>query len=72
MTTVKEKIIGAVTIMTESDAEHFWKLIVEKYSSSWDTIEEEEPDKIDLQMLKEMKSDPDCHVFTNEKDIKWD
>lgn len=71
MTAVKEKIIGAVTVMSDNDAENFWKLIVEKYSPSWDDIEEEAPDKIDLQMLKEIEDDPECHEFTKESDIDW-
>lgn len=71
MTAVKEKIIGAVTVMSDNDAENFWKLIVEKYSPSWDDIEEEAPDEIDLQMLKEIEDDPECHEFTKESDIDW-
>lgn len=72
MTAIKEKIIGAVTVMTDTDAESFWKLIVEKYSPSWDNIEEEMPDEADLQMLDAIENDPDCHEFINEKDIVWD
>lgn len=44
----------------------------QKYSPSWDDVEEECPDEIDLQMLEAIKSDPDCQEFTNEKDINWD
>ena len=72
MTPVKEKIIGAVTVMTDNDAESFWKLIEKKYAPSWEDIEEEEPDSIDIQMLVAIRNDPECHEFTNEKDIKWD
>ena len=71
MTAVKEKIIGAVTVMSDNDAENFWKLIVKKYSPSWDDIEEEAPDGIDLQMLKAIEDDPECHEFTKESDIDW-
>lgn len=72
MTPVKEKIIGAVTVMTDNDAESFWKLIEKKYAPSWEDIEEEEPDSIDIQMLEAIRNDPDCHEFTSEKDIEWD
>jgi len=34
-----------------------------KPHSSWDNIEEVEPDEIDLTMLKEIEDDPDCHEF---------
>ena len=42
MTPVKEKIIGAITVMTDKDAESFWKLIEKKYAPSWEDIEEAE------------------------------
>ena len=43
-----------------------------KKQDSWDHIEEEEPDAIDLKMLKAIETDPECHEFTNESDIDWD
>lgn len=72
MTAVKEKILGAVTIMSNSDAENVWNYIVKKYSPLWDNIEEVEPDEIDLQMLKEIETNPECHEFVDENDIAWD
>ena len=72
MTAVKEKIVGAITVMSGTDAEELWKIIVQKYAPvSWDDIEEVEPDEIDLQMQKKKKKDPDCHVFTKESEINW-
>ncbi len=71
MTAIKEKIIGAVTVMSNSDAEDFWKLIEKKLSPSWDDIEEEVPDDLDLQMLEAIKNDPECNEFTNEENISW-
>ncbi len=72
MTAVKEKIIGAVTVMTDAGAESFWHLIEKNYSPSWDDIAEEDPDEIDLKMLEAIKTDPDCHEFTGESGIQWD
>ncbi len=72
MTAVKEKIIGAVTVMDNTDAEEFWNIILDKYTPvSWDDIEEAEPDEIDMQMLQAIKNDPDCHEFTAESEIDW-
>lgn len=72
MTAVKEKIVGAITIMSDTDAEELWKIIVQKYTPiSWDDIEEVEPDEIDLQMLEAIETDPDCHEFTKESEINW-
>lgn len=72
MTAVKERIIGAVTVMNNSDAEKFWNIILKDFATSWDDIEEEEPDAFDLQMLKAIESDPECHEFTSESNIDWD
>ncbi len=71
MTAVKEKILGAVTVMSDADAKEFWKIILDKYSPvTWEDIEEEEPDAIDLQMLKAIEEDPECHEFIKEIGIK--
>ena len=43
-----------------------------KLRTSWDDIEEVEPDETDLQMLKAIEEDPECHQFTRENDINWD
>lgn len=72
MTAVKEKIIGAITVMSDNDAEMLWEHIVKKFTPSWDDIEEEVPDEFDLQMLKAIETDPECHEFTKENEINWD
>ena len=43
-----------------------------KFSPSWDDIEEEMPDEMDIRMLEAIKTDPECHEFTREQDIVWD
>ncbi len=64
MTAVKERILGAVTVMNENDAAAVWRFIIQRFPApSWDDIEEVEPDEWDLQMLREIESDPDCHEF---------
>ncbi len=72
MTAIKERIIGAVTIMNDSDAEKFWNIILNTFTPSWDSIEDVEPDEYDLQMLKAIESDPECHEFTPENEIDWE
>ncbi len=72
MTAIKERIIGAVTVMNDNDAEKFWNIILEHFAPSWDSIEEEEPDELDLQMLKAIEANPECHEFTPEADINWE
>ncbi len=73
MTAIKEKIVGAVTVMSDTEAEEIWNIILQKYKPVlWDDIEEEEPDAIDLQMLQAIEEDPECHEFTKESDIDWE
>ncbi|MCI9357203.1 MAG: hypothetical protein HFH59_06600 [Lachnospiraceae bacterium] len=72
MTAIKERSIGAVTVISDRDAEDFWEIIKRKLRTSWDDIEEVEPDEIDLQMLKAIEEDPECHQFTKESNINWD
>ncbi len=71
MTAIKERIIGAVSLMSDKEAEDFWNLIQNRYiilPKNWDNIEEIEPDEIDLQMLDEIKADPDCHSFVSSEE----
>lgn len=66
MSSVKERLIGAITIMNETDAQSLWDSIQKSYVSkrkSWADIETIEPDSADAQMLKEIEADPECHEF---------
>lgn len=72
MTVVKEKIINAVTVMDDNDAEIVWNLILKKFPLSWNDIKEEMPDETDIQMLNEIENNPECHEFIKESDINWD
>lgn len=72
MTATKERIIGAVCLMNDKDAEFFWKLIQDHYTISpktWEDIEEIEPDEFDLAMLKEIEENPECHEFFSQEDV---
>lgn len=40
-------------------------------AKTWDDIEKVEPDDWDLEMLKEIDNDPECHQYTNANDIDW-
>ena len=71
MVAVKEKIIDAVTVMSDAEAEMIWEHILKKFNRSWDDIEEDDPDAFDMQMLEDIKNDPECHQFTKESDIVW-
>lgn len=66
MSAVKERIIGALALMNDSEAEKVWTVIQDNFSvrsKSWDDIEEVEPDEIDLKMLNEIKNNPECKEF---------
>ena len=69
MSNVKERILGAVTVMSEEDASYIWNIIETTFANKgWKTIPEEAPDEIDLQMLKEIKSNPECQDFVSSEE----
>lgn len=68
MSAVKERILGAVTVMNENDAQILWNVITQTFSESWENIEEIKPDDWDLQMLDEIKENPECREFMSEED----
>lgn len=70
MTNVKERILGAVTVMSEQDANHLWNIIIKNFSE-WNYIEEITPDNIDIAMLEDIEKNPDCKQFvSNETAMK--
>lgn len=69
MSNVKERIIGAITVMSEDNAQKIWTLIETNFSqNTWANIEEVEPDEMDLQMIAEAKADPDCKIFISKEE----
>lgn len=66
MNKIKERLIGAITVMTDEEAQEIWSIIERNHMSrTWDEIEEVEPDEIDNLMLKEIEENPDCHEFVS-------
>ena len=61
MSNVKERLLGAITVMSEKDANALWKIIIDNFS--WNDIESVTPDKTDRKMLSDIERDPDCKVF---------
>ena len=69
MSNIKERLLGAITVMTEADAYNLWTYIENQHKEkNWDDIEEVEPDEFDLKMLDEMDSNPDCKEFVPEEE----
>ena len=71
MTVVKERIIGALALMNDTEAEKVWVIIQEKFSAkekSWEDIETVVPDEYDLQMLKEIAEDEDCREMVSARE----
>ncbi len=66
---LKERIYGAVSIMNKEEVSYLWDIITSGFMHrSWEDIPETVPDEIDLQMIKEMEEDPDCHEFVSEEE----
>ena len=68
MSNIKERILGAVTVMSDKDANALWKIILNNFSP-WEDIEEITPDEIDTEMLKDIQSNPDCHSFVSQEEV---
>lgn len=71
MGNIKERLLGAITVMSDEEAETIWSFILQRHQIDvWENIEEVVPDEIDLKMLDEAKRDPDCREFVSEKTAK--
>lgn len=69
MNAIKERIMGAVTVMNDEQAEKIWNIIKLSMSdNTWENIEEVEPDELDIRMQREIDSDPDCKEFVSSDD----
>ena len=74
---VKDKLIGAITAMDETEALRLWaeikrhagfELTQDELEALWSAVPEEEPDEIDLQMLQEIENNPECHEIATEEE----
>lgn len=68
MSNIKERILGAITVMTDEEAVKVWRLIEEQFSNPWDDIEEVEPDEWDLEMLSDIENNPDCNKYLTQEE----
>ena len=68
MSNVKERILGAVTIMSETDAEKVWKLIQSAFALS--NAEEVEPEIDELQSFNAYHNDdPEYQPSISQEDL---
>ncbi len=75
MSEIKERIIGALSIMSDDDAKILWAYIQDGYVTkvkSWDDIEETEPTDEELEVISKYKNgDPDfVPALTHEEVLK--
>ncbi|MFZ2817460.1 MAG: hypothetical protein WAZ73_06755 [Blautia wexlerae] len=69
MSNVKERIIGAVTIMSEEEAEKVWNLIQASFILS--DVEEIEPDPEELEALRRYEvGEPDYQPSISAENLK--
>lgn len=71
----KEKIKTMIDFMSEDDAETLLKYMLSEYQlfskeKIWNKIEEIETDHIDIQMLNDIRENPDCKEFISEEKLK--
>ena len=71
MSEVKARLIGVITVMDEVGAQRLWEIVERLYSSDgWEGVGEEAPDEVDLQMIREAQTDPDCAIFASDDEVK--
>ena len=70
MSEVKNRLIGAITVMDEAGAQRLWAMVQQLYADSWDNIEEVQPDELDLQMIRQIQQDPDCQDFVSAQEAQ--
>ena len=69
MSDIKERIIGAVTIMSEEEAEKVWNLIQSSFVLS--DVEEVKPDPDELEAMRRYEAgDPDYQPSISAEDLK--
>lgn len=64
MSNIKERLIGAITVMSDEQALQLWHRLV------LESAPEIEPDEFDLKMLNEIQNDPDCHTLATDDEVK--
>ncbi len=60
----KERLIGAITVMTDKQAEALWDQLL------LSMVPEVEPDEWDKEMIESIKNDPDCHTPATEEEVR--
>ncbi len=61
MSEIKERIVGALSIMSDTDAESVWAFIRDGYvvkTKTWSDIEEVEPDAEEMEIIKKYNANP--------------
>ena len=66
MSDIKERILGAISIMNNDDAQMVWELILTHFPKrSWDNIDTVAPDELGNQMIQDIATNPDCKEFVS-------
>ena len=68
----QKRNITASRVMGDENAKKLWEYISKNFeeAAKWALIPEEEPDEWDLEMLEEIKHDPDCHIFAPAEEVE--
>ena len=68
MSNVKERILGALTVMSEEEAKALWEIILNNFTEkSWTDIDEVKPDNWDMAMLAEIENNSECKEFVSQE-----
>ena len=72
MNEFKRRNLAAVRVLDDEESEKLWNIIYKDFrdAAEWSLMPEEEPDEFDLEMIREIENDPDCHVFITSEELK--
>ncbi len=65
MSEIKERIVGALSIMSDKDAESVWAFIRDGYvikTKTWADVEDDEADAEELELIKNYNSNPENYA----------
>ena len=74
MSATKEKILRTIELMEDDDAVMVLDWLNSNFTMihkkiEWDDIEEVEPDEIDLEMMADIETNPDCKEFISGEEL---
>lgn len=70
MSETKKILFDELTVMSEDEAMRILEYLIAGRRANWNNIPEEDPDEIDLAMLRDIEADPECKEFLSAEESR--